>query len=235
MWGPSLARRVSLAAATAACAIVVTACGGDEPDLVAGKQQFVAKCGSCHVLGRAGTKGTAGPNLDEAFQQSLKAGMGRGGIEPLVHDWIIRPNPASPMPAKLATGKEAEAIAAYVASTVARGGEDRGLLATAVKAAGSEEPAEAEGGVLEIAADPGGQLLYVTSKATAPAGELEVRSPNPSSVPHNIVIDGKGEGEVVEKGKVSAFKATFEAGKYQYYCSVQGHKEAGMVGELTVE
>ena len=39
------------------------------PDLVSGKKLFASKCGSCHVLSRAGTKGTVGPNLD----QHLKA------------------------------------------------------------------------------------------------------------------------------------------------------------------
>jgi plastocyanin len=232
MWGPS---RAALGAAILACATAVSACGSDEPDLVAGKQQFVQKCGSCHVLNRAGTKGVTGPNLDEAFQQGLKAGMGRNGVEGVVHEWILRPNPASPMPAKLAEGQDAEDIAAYVAATAARGGKDTGLLATAVKAAGSEEPAEAENGILEIAADPGGQLLYVTNQATAEAGRLEVRSPNASGVPHNIVIDGKGEGEVVQDGKVSAFEADFEAGEYRFYCSVEGHAEAGMEGTLKVE
>lgn len=235
MLGSSLARRISLVAAAALSATVLAACGGDEPDLVAGKQEFVAKCGSCHVLGRAGTKGTAGPDLDEAFQQALRDGFGRGGIEGAVHEWILHPNPSSPMPAKLVTGQDAENVAAYVASTVAKGGEDTGLLATAVKQAGGGEPAVAENGILDIPSDPNGQLAYVTDAATAPAGPLTVRSPNPSSVPHNIVIDGKGEGAVVKDGGVSEFQAEFEAGKYQFYCSVTGHREAGMEGELTVE
>ncbi len=33
-------------------------------DRVAGKQAYVQKCGSCHTLARAGTKGNQGPNLD---------------------------------------------------------------------------------------------------------------------------------------------------------------------------
>ncbi len=75
----------------------------------------------------------------------------------------------------------------------------------------------------------------MTNEASAKAGTLNVRSENESSTPHNIVIDGKGEGEVVQDGGVSEFEADFAAGDYQYYCSVPGHREAGMEGKLTVE
>ena len=58
----------------AVCLLFVLAGCGDVPrkandaNLIVGKQQFVAKCGSCHTLARANTKGTIGPNLDEAFR-----------------------------------------------------------------------------------------------------------------------------------------------------------------------
>lgn len=228
-------RRAVAAAAFALSGAVLAACGNQEPDLVAGKQQFVQKCGACHVLNRAGTKGVAGPNLDEAFQQGLSAGMGRDGVEQVIHDWILRPNPQSPMPAKLVTGKRARDVAAYVARSTARGGKDGGLLATAVKTAGGGKPVAASAGVLSVATDPGGQLAYVSTQATAKAGPLTVRSPNEAGVPHNIVIEGKGEGAVVQDGGVSEIKADFEPGEYTFYCSVPGHREAGMAGRLVVE
>ena len=57
--------------------------------------------------------------------------------------------------------------------------------------------------------------------------------PNKSGTGHDIVIDGLGKGPVVSKG-VSSFKATLKPGKYTYYCSVPGHRAAGMQGTLTV-
>jgi mono/diheme cytochrome c family protein len=41
----------------------------------AGKDLFVQACGGCHVLADAGTAGTIGPNLDDAFAQAREAGM----------------------------------------------------------------------------------------------------------------------------------------------------------------
>ena len=52
-------RAVVAIAVLGACAVVLSACStrteGGNPNLIAGKQMFVAKCGSCHTLGRAQT------------------------------------------------------------------------------------------------------------------------------------------------------------------------------------
>jgi plastocyanin len=107
-------------------------------------------------------------------------------------------------------------------------------LATAVKQAGGGAPIAAKNGVLSIAADPSGQLAFVSNNATAPAGTLTVEMPNKSGTPHDITIDGKGKGPVVTNG-VSKFTATFAPGTYTYYCSVPGHRQAGMFGKLVVK
>jgi plastocyanin len=143
------------------------------------------------------------------------------------------------MPANLVEGREADAVAAYVAQSVAKPGEDEGLLATAVEKAGGGEPAVAEDGVIEIASDPNGQLLYVTDQASAEPGPLEMNSPNESQVPHNIALEGNGLspvlGPVVQDGGVSTINVEVRQGTYTYFCSVPGHREAGMQGRLTVE
>src|SRR4051812_23958172 len=230
-------RAVSVAAFAAGLSALASGCAGTEkdPDLVAGKQMFVKNCGSCHVLARAGTKGTTGPNLDEAFRQPLQEGFGRDAVKGIVVDQILYPNRTGVMPAKLVKGKDAEDVAAYVASATGAGGKDEGLLATAVKAAGSGKPIPAKAGVLTMPADPNGQLAFASKQALATPGQLKVQMPNKSTTPHDIVIDGKGEGEVVQNGGTSSFTANFAPGKYQYYCSVPGHKQAGMLGTLTVK
>ena len=214
----------------------------DEADVVAGKEMFVEKCGACHTLARAGTKGTQGPNLDEAFQHALASGMERSGIEGAVHEQILNPamlakDSKNYMPPKLVTGDDARNVAAYVAEVVAAGGKDTGLLAEAGKPAGGGKPAVEKNGVLEIPATA--QTAYETNAATGEAGSATIRSPNPSGTPHNIALEGPGvsgtAGKVVTDGGVSEIKVTLKKGEYTFFCTVPGHREAGMEGKLTVK
>src|SRR4051794_14949433 len=253
-----MARRLPLSRLRAGATVILVAGGAmllsactntasSNPDLITGKKLFASKCGSCHVLARAGTKGTVGPNLDQAFQQPLKDGLRRSGIRGLVHDQILyppsfaqdeggkRPDGSAPMPAKIVTGDDADNIAAYVASVVSKPGKDSGLLATAVPQAGGGPTATAKNGTLTIPPAPNGQLPSQTTRAAAPRGKLTVEMPNKSGPPHDIVIDGRGRGEEVQDGGVSKFPAPSPAGKFTYYCSVPGHREAGMQGTLTVK
>ena len=57
----------------------------------AGKPLFVKACGSCHTLAAAGTTGTIGPNLDNAFEASREAGMKSSTFRQVVHDQIMFP------------------------------------------------------------------------------------------------------------------------------------------------
>ena len=233
--------RALVAATALAAPFAFSACSikEREADQIAGKQAFVKKCGSCHVLSRADTKGVIGPNLDEAFNQGLDDGLGTDGVRGVVRKQISYPSMpgvkgAGIMPADLSKGDEADDIADYVAAVVSKPGEDAGLLGSAVKKAGGGKPIVAKSGTLTIPADPSGALLYTSSVATAEKGTVKIVMPNESGVPHNIVIDSKGETPVIEKGSVD-FSAEYAAGEFEYYCSVPGHRAAGMEGKLTVK
>jgi uncharacterized cupredoxin-like copper-binding protein len=235
-------------ALTAGGALLAAGCGNQDvitsgDNVVAGKQMFVQKCGSCHTLARAGTKGTVGPNLDEAFKYALADGERRSTVRGIVYDQILYPaslknhSTGTQMPPKLVEGQDAHDVAAYVATVAGRGGKDSGLLADAVKEAGGGEAATEKAGVLQIDADPGGQLAFVTNKATGQPGPVTLKMKNTSGTPHDLAIEGNGgnaKTPVTQNGTVQA-KATLKAGTYTFYCSVPGHREAGMEGKLTVK
>jgi mono/diheme cytochrome c family protein len=218
---------------------------GEDSDLVVGKQQFVAKCGACHTLARASTKGTVGPDLDEAFRASVREGLKRSAVQTVVEGQVQNPNRFGAMPSGLASGTELSSIAAYVAQSVDKPGQDTGLLASAVKAPGSGKPAVEKGGKLEIPADPTGQLAYVTNKASAEPGSVSISMPNMSGVSHNIAVEAGAGGatakdavlaasQFVTKGSAS-IKVSLKPGTYTFFCQAPGHRAAGMYGSLTVK
>ena len=229
------------AALVGAAGLLITVSGcrvkDSEGDLANGKKLYIAKCGACHVLNRAGSKGTQGPNLDYAFLQDRKDGIPSDSIRGLVKTQIIHPQRGGVMPAKLVTGSDAYDIASYVAHAAARPGKDTGALA-AIGAAAKKTVAKAAGGKLAIPTDPTGQLAYTVSAAAAPAGALTIDSLNKSSTPHNISLQGPGvnkQGPVISGGKTSSISVSLKPGTYTFYCSVPGHRQAGMVGKLVVK
>lgn len=111
------------------------------------------------------------------------------------------------------------------------------------EAAGGAGAKEEEGGgtasTLEFEADPNGQLAFTTTKATAEAGEVTIEFNNPQALPHDVKIesfDGAEVGgtETVSEGSDSATLKLIP-GTYTFYCSVPGHRDAGMEGTLTVK
>ena len=98
--------------------------GGKAPahaDTQNGKKLFVsAGCGGCHVLADAGSQGTIGPNLDEAFAGDRQQGFKDSTIENVVLDQIREAEP--PMPKNLVKGQDADDVAAYVAAVAGTGG-----------------------------------------------------------------------------------------------------------------
>jgi mono/diheme cytochrome c family protein len=126
---------VSLRGLAGACAVLTavlaaTGCGTEglpeagAGDATQGRELFIEHCGSCHVLADAGTQGQIGPNLDNAFRQSRKDGLGETTIESIVRGQISYPVEEPPtgqpgMPADIVTGEDADSVAAYVASVAA--------------------------------------------------------------------------------------------------------------------
>lgn len=115
------------------------------------------------------------------------------------------------------------------------GGSGSGAKSTA-----NTTPAPAKGAStkLSLKADPGGQLKFDKKTLQAGAGKVTITMANPSQLTHSVAIEGNGvdaQGQVVGPGGTSTASATLKPGTYTFYCTVPGHRQAGMQGTLTVQ
>jgi len=113
---------IGLAFALAGCGTGGKASGhGDQQN---GQKLFQSKCGGCHVLAAAGTSGTVGPNLDDAFRGDRQQNFKQSTIENVVLLQIRQPS--APMPKNLVKGEDAQDVAAFVAAVAGTGKENAG-------------------------------------------------------------------------------------------------------------
>ncbi len=121
--------------------------------------------------------------------------------------------------------------------------EPTGAAETSGEEAGGEEGAaggeEAGGGasVKFAAAETG--LAYASDTASAEAGKVTIEFENPQPVPHDVAIETMngevlGQTETITEGSDST-EIELKPGTYKFFCTVPGHREAGMEGTLTVK
>jgi plastocyanin len=79
-------------------------------------------------------------------------------------------------------------------------------------------------------------LKFEPTSLTAAAGTITVTLTSEEAVEHDFVIEDIGDVEVVYSGPGETNSGTvdLEAGTYTFYCSIPGHRTAGMEGTLTV-
>ena len=132
-------------------------------------------------------------------------------------------------------------LAAASLLMAACGGNDNSDTGTqaASKAASTPAPnTSGSGGALSLA-PKGDQLMFDTNNLNAKAGKVTINFTNDSSLAHDVVLSNSSNKilgkTAVFDGGTKSFSATLKPGTYTYYCSVPGHREAGMQGTLTVK
>lgn len=109
----------------------------------------------------------------------------------------------------------------------------------------AEGGAKAEGGTAEGAASTldieaaSSGLAFTAKSAEAEAGAVTVDFTNPQAVPHDVAIESEngevlGQTEELTEGSDST-KINLKPGTYTFFCTVPGHREAGMEGTLVVK
>jgi plastocyanin len=145
------------------------------------------------------------------------------------------------------------ALALASAALVACGGGGDDSASTTATGGGGESTAETGGAspggqtgggggaasTLSFEADPGGNLAYTTTSATAKPGKVTVDFINPQALTHDVAIETSSGEEVGKTELIASGSDTttvdLKPGAYTFYCSVPGHRDAGMEGTLTVK
>jgi plastocyanin len=98
-------------------------------------------------------------------------------------------------------------------------------------------PAATAGAPLALAADPTGMLKFDKKTLSAKAGKVTIDFTNKSQVGHDVTVAQgatKIGGTPVITNSQASVSVNLKAGQYVFYCSVPGHRQAGMQGTLTV-
>jgi plastocyanin len=106
---------------------------------------------------------------------------------------------------------------------------------------GNQQAPEPAGGAgaLDVASPADGSLVFQPDGLEAQPGNLTITYDNPSPVPHSIAVataNGNvlGETQPASGGEQTLQLTDLAPGEYVFYCTVPGHREAGMEGDLTV-
>jgi plastocyanin len=131
------------------------------------------------------------------------------------------------------------ALAGSVLAACGDDDDDDGDDTTAAATTTTDTAAGGGGGAstLDVSA-PAGALEFDQTDLTATAGSVTINFDNPASISHDVKVeDSAGEElggtDLVAQGDASA-TIDLQPGSYTFFCSVPGHREAGMEGTLTV-
>jgi plastocyanin len=108
---------------------------------------------------------------------------------------------------------------------------------TATQSTAAKAPAPA--GALSLEANSEGQLKFSTTSLTAKAGKVSIDFTNMSPLAHNMTIESSSHKIVgatpTFQGGSKTLTLDLKPGAYKFFCSVPGHRMAGMEGTLTVK
>jgi plastocyanin len=129
-------------------------------------------------------------------------------------------------------------------STTASAAPSASTTASVSTAASSTAAATAPSGaaqVVKLEANPSGELSYNTTTLTAHPGKVTIDFTNMAPLQHNVTVEsGSGSGNVLGNtptfsGGTKSLTLNLKAGTYTVFCSVPGHRMAGMQGTLKVQ
>jgi uncharacterized cupredoxin-like copper-binding protein len=95
------------------------------------------------------------------------------------------------------------------------------------------------GSTVDISTPSGSDLAFNQKDVSAKAGSVTIDFDNMQPLQHDVKVEDSSGQELGGTDLVSSATATatvdLQPGSYTFFCSVPGHREAGMEGTLTVK
>ena len=134
------------------------------------------------------------------------------------------------------------ALAAVGLAACGGGGNDNSTSAASTPASTTPAGGGGAGGggsTVAISTPGGSTLAYDQKSVSAKAGSVTINFDNKEALQHDVAVadsSGKvlGQTDLVSSGTANA-TVNLQPGTYTFYCTVPGHREAGMEGTLTVK
>ena len=95
------------------------------------------------------------------------------------------------------------------------------------------------GATQNLSANPEGLLKFDKSSLTAKAGSVSIAFTNMAALSHNLTVESSAHkiigATATFTGGTHILPLNLKPGVYKFFCSVPGHRAAGMEGTLTVQ
>ena len=100
------------------------------------------------------------------------------------------------------------------------------------------EKSEAKAGSKTVAAKPiavqESEFKIVLASKSVAHGAIAFDVKNVGKIPHDLALQGGSKTALLNAGQSATLTVTLKPGTYTLYCTVPGHRAAGMVAKLTV-
>ena len=79
--------------------------------------------------------------------------------------------------------------------------------------------------------------VYTQAPTAAPAGQVTIELINEGAIVHDVALEELDNAVVTRApgGQAASGQIALDPGTYTYFCTIAGHRAAGMEGTLTVE
>jgi uncharacterized cupredoxin-like copper-binding protein len=118
------------------------------------------------------------------------------------------------------------------------GGDNKKQSSAPATTPPAQAPAQTTGGGAKTTTIDESEFKLSPKDATVGSGAVTITAKNAGTIVHNLEVEGKGVEKKtanLQPGSSATLKLNLKPGTYEMYCTIPGHKQAGMEGKIVVK